>query len=279
MPQDFKLIQFAGIHLAGVNSHRSAVCILNGNPLKKPIKITGLYEKIGHFGNLFSDDRLLDILRLEGPFSRVFVDAPLSVPPCVACTRSYCPGVDACEDEDLAYMMSLANKISTKQKRRRKSLNPQVQRLWDIYRLSRSDDEKYEATYSSNNAHHAVRARGLQKRLTQGTAAVLLEETSVAMSLEKMTCVLGLDTFALATYRSFSEGKRTRELFIQALIEHKWLDADGEHDLVEQSVDVFEAFVTALVASLAECGLCERSPPDYSNQSQWVFRPELSTRL
>lgn len=269
--------QFAGIHLAGVNSHRTAVVILSGDPLRQSLKLTGLYEKIGHIGNLFSDDRILEILRLHSPLDRLFVDCPLSVPPCVSCVRPTCPGVDACEDVEVAYMQSIAQNISSRQKRRKKSLNPQVQRLWDVYRLSREDSAYFEPTYSSNNANQSVRAQALQKRLDHAGEKYELEETHVALSLKKLSDVIGLDPLELERYRSFSAGKSIREEVVTSLEESKWLRRDDtRRERLFQSVDVFEALICSFVAALADVGLCERSPKDYVKTARWVYRPELS---
>lgn len=267
--------------MAGVNSHRTALVTLTGHPVNKSLKLNGLYEKIGFFGNLFSDDRLLEILRLKGPFDRVFVDCPISVPPCVACTRPICPGVDACEDVNVAYMMSLAQKINRKQKRRQRSLNPQVQRLFDVYRLSRGDPEYFEPTYSSNNATHAIRARSLQKRLSGMLPDIKLEETSVPLSLQRLAEHLGFSESEIREYRSFSIGKKIRKEIFESIERLHWLrDVEAESkSIVIHSVDVFEAFITAFVAALVHSGIEEECPPDYAMESEWVFRPQFSAEV
>ena len=279
MPKDFHIPHFAGIHLAGVNSHRTAVVTMSGHPLKKTLKLSGLYEKIGHIGNLFSDDRLLEILRLGSPFDRVFVDSPISVPPCVACIRPVCPGVDACEDVHVAYMMSLAQKIGSRQKRRRRSLNPQVQRLWDVYRLSRSDPDYFEPTYTNNNASQAIRARSFQKRLSGMMPDIELEETSVPLSLVSLGELLDMDEQQLRDYRSFSNGLSVRSQVLERLIENHWTCHDERFDKIERSVDLFEAYITAFVAALVHFGLKENCPKDYVDNKEWVFRPMTSMEV
>src|SRR4051812_37782130 len=85
--------RFVGIHLSGSNAHKTACVILQGTPLFEPLRVSKLYEKIGSSGSLFSDERLVEILLRETPVETVFVDCPLTVPPCVACERAVCPGV------------------------------------------------------------------------------------------------------------------------------------------------------------------------------------------
>lgn len=282
VPIGDQVLQYAGIHLAGVNSQRTAIVILSGHPLRKSLKLKGLYEKIGHIGNLFSDDRLLELLRIQGPLERIFVDCPLSAPPCVTCPRATCPGIDACEDIEVAYMLSIAQNISSKQKRRRRSLNPQVQRLWDVYRLAREENSFFEPTYSTNNSNQTIRAMALQKRLshaekTQG----FLEETNVTLSLRRLAAVLDFSKSELDAYRSFSQGAKLRSAVIERLENKSWVErADGkDRERLVQSVDVFEAFICSFVAALAASGLCEDSPEDYVSAERWVYRPELQVDI
>ncbi len=127
-----KIDRYAGLHISGPNSLKSVVIVLEGALPIKPLNIAGLYEKIGSQGKLFSDDRLVDILQLRGPFQEVFVDCPLSVPPCVSCERPVCPGAINCEDVSVAYMLALNEKIKSLGVRKKRPINPQSQRLWDI---------------------------------------------------------------------------------------------------------------------------------------------------
>src|SRR5690242_15299621 len=94
--------KIAGIHLAGPNSAKTTLVIMTGHLGEGNLKINGVYDRMGTVHRLFSDDRLFDVLKSEQP-ERVMIDSPLTVPPCVACTRPVCPGVDACEDIAVAY--------------------------------------------------------------------------------------------------------------------------------------------------------------------------------
>ena len=100
------------------------------------LKIIRHFGKIGGVGRLFSDERLFEIIRQFRP-DEVVIDCPVTEPPCVTCQRPRCPGVDACEDLAVAYMQSLV--IGSEQGRKRKRpLNPQTQRIWDVTQWSRN---------------------------------------------------------------------------------------------------------------------------------------------
>ena len=119
-----------GIHLSGPNSPETSIVIMTGQFLDGNLKMSYVFEKIAAFGSLFSDDRLFELIKITSP-SEVFVDCPLTVPPCVSCERSLCPGVPACEDMAVAMMQAIASGAS---KTRKRPLNPQTQRLWDVSR-------------------------------------------------------------------------------------------------------------------------------------------------
>ena len=106
---------FLGIHLAGPNSEKTTIAAAQKNAYSQYV-ITDIYEKIGSFGDLFSDDRLVDLIRYIGPYPVLFLDAPLSSPPCVSCVRSTCPGVVGCADLSVAYMLSINGKLRAKRK-------------------------------------------------------------------------------------------------------------------------------------------------------------------
>ena len=127
--RDAQNVKVAGIHLAGPNSLKTILVIMTGHLGEGNLKIDSIYDRLGPLHKLFSDDRLFEILRKERP-DRIMIDSPLTVPPCVACTRLSCPGVIACEDIAVAYMQRMLE--SSQGRRRKRPLNPQTQRIWDV---------------------------------------------------------------------------------------------------------------------------------------------------
>ena len=115
-----KLKYFAGLHLTGINSNRSTMVLLSGGLLDKKLKLEAIFfEKLSCNSVVFSDDSIIGIVK-RYDIENICIDSPLTLPPCVACQREVCPGVDLCEDMTLSYMQSIIN-LTEHKKTRKKS--------------------------------------------------------------------------------------------------------------------------------------------------------------
>jgi hypothetical protein len=275
----------AGIHLSGPNAQKTAVTVLSGDPRETPLKVTKVYEKIGAFGTVFSDERLVDILTLVGPLAAVFVDCPLTVPPCVSCQLPSCPGAMHCNDVAVAYMLAISDKVRRRGARRARPVNPQNQRLWDVIQLTATAEERLEPSYSANLAPLVARSRTLQRRLAALDPVIELYETQVPHALEALRESLGLAGDIRQSYRRFEDGAQRRRDVITALQAKGWLAvASGAQEQVAEaqlvgSVEVFHAFVTALVAACHVAGMTIERPKEYISTEGWVYLPAAERRL
>lgn len=270
------------MHLSGSNAHKTAVVVLTGQSLYESVKVAKVYEKIGSFGSLFSDERLVEILSHMPDLEAVFVDCPLSLPPCVACTREVCPGAIKCEDVGVAYMLSLSGRVKAKRAQRLRPLNPQSQRLWDAYQIIHYQGKRPEPTYSANMAPLVARARVLQRRLNSLAKPLLLQETSGPRVLESIAVLIGADESLAKDYRNFEVGLELREQVLYEMVELGWLDRHTKDETLEtlsRTVEVFHAFLCAWVGSLQGANLTEPRPKEFLPNEGWVHRPMLSSPL
>ena len=157
-----KLKYFAGLHLTGINSNRSTMVLLSGGLLDKKLKLEAIFEKLSCNSVVFSDDSIIGIVK-RYDIENICIDSPLTLPPCVACQREVCPGVDLCEDMTLSYMQSIIN-LTEHKKTRKNPFNPQTQRLWDVKEyIDRGGS--IDPSFSANQTPIVIRAQVLQKRL------------------------------------------------------------------------------------------------------------------
>jgi hypothetical protein len=283
----------AGIHLSGPNAHKTAVVILTLQEVPPGFErfqmptVVKVYEKIGSWGNLFSDERLVDILQKEArgqSVSPIFVDSPLSAPPCVSCQRPVCPGAMQCEDMSVAWMLALAgrqDRRGARAGRKARPINPQSQRLWDILQAPIGSSP----TWTSGQAPLVVRARTLQKRLAAAVPKTQLLETSVPHVLAQLEPWLALELtpkqangFKLAdAYRSFEDGCEWRWEIIDRLqaLEVLGKVSEEQKDLLSHSVEVFHAFICAWMAALQAQGLTAAPPSHWLEGEGWVHMPAL----
>ncbi len=279
---------FAGVHLAGSNTSKTSLVVLTSTPFGGPLKIGKVYEKIGSFGTFFSDERLVEILTHTGPYAEVFVDCPLTVPPCVACQRPACPGVVQCEDVAVAYMLKVSAQTRRRGARKNRPINPQSQRLWDVLQWAGPAEERREPSYSANLAPLVARARTLQRRLNSLAPQIALRETAVVPALQAITAAVGLDAAAKSHYRNFEEGRSCRRQILAKLVAAGWLNEDipptddfeaDEWDVAPliTSVETFNAAITAVVAALYHAGYTAVEPSGYVEGEGWVYLPHFHT--
>lgn len=269
-------LRFAGLHLSGPNANKTALVVLAGEPGSTPLHIVKVYEKIGPFGSLFSDERLVDILVHEGPFAEAFIDCPLSVPPCVACTRPVCPGAMQCEDVTVAYMLSLAAKKKRRGARKARPVNPQSQRLWDIVEQDRQE-LRLEPSYSANLAPLVTRAQTLQRRLNSLSPQLRLKETSIDATLAIVHKTLRLPADIRRGYRNFERGLVCRREIVKRLAQDGWIiGSDSDLAALGQSVEGFHALLCAWIGGLHVAGLTRRRPEEFVAGEGWVYLPEIS---
>jgi hypothetical protein len=275
---DKKPIRIAGIHIAGPNSGKTAMSLLSNNPLEQPIRVAGIFGRIGNYGRHLSDDRLIEIMKRHAPLSGVFVDVPLTLPPCMACTRPHCPGVTRCEDVSVNYMLALAEKLTPRRQRRHRPVNPQSQRLWDIYHTSQRSGPAHEPTYNPNIAPLITRAKTLQRRLKLVLPSITVSETNIPLALELLAESFGSDLSLAREYRSFSVGIERRHAWLEILMDEGWLSDETSPDMVDEissSVEIFHSFLAAFIGCMAQSFLSSQIPQEYDASLGWVYLPSL----
>ncbi len=267
---------FVGIHLSGPNAKKSALVVLTSN--QSGTQFLTLYEKIGSVGTLFSDERIIDILKLVPALSATFVDCPISEPPCVNCDRPVCPGVVRCDDVAVGMMMAIEQKRGRKGAHKLRPLNPQNLRLWDAMFGRGEEFGKLEPTYSANLAPLVVRAKTLQRRLRMVLPEVMLRETNVSFLLKQIENVLGGEGWSTG-YRNFEKGFDLRCEILSQLSSKRTLSlsprlgiaiSEDAIDDIAGSVESFHAFMAGAMAVWAHKGMAREPTPYFKQNEGWV---------
>ncbi len=265
-----------GIHLSGPNAKKSSLVVLKADGFKS--QFVSLYEKIGSVGSLFSDERLLDILKQWPQVGVAFVDCPISEPPCVDCERPVCPGVVRCEDVAVGMMMAIEEKRERRGRHKLRPLNPQNLRLWDAMYGRAGEFGNLEPTYSANLAPLVVRAKTLQRRLRMDLPHIELRETNVPFLLKQLELLLDRKGWS-TSYRSFELGFSVRCEILSELSAKKtsaWLPKlgiqilDDSIDDVAASVESFHAFMAAAMGLWSLRGMAREPSAYFQEHLGWV---------
>ena len=268
---------FLGLHLSGSNSQRTAAVILKHDKTQKAPEIEGVYEKIGSIGSIFSDERLLTIIVNKTLRRVIFTDVPLSLPPCGLCERPVCPGVVECHDLAVAYMLRLSQTSRNPQKRRKKRpLNPQSQRLWDMAHL---DDDRFtglDPSYNSGKSSLYIRIKAFKKRILALSKQHELLETSVPHVLAVLAADFGFPKESCLRYRSFDRGLSHREKIFSEFVKRSWVksSSDDLKERVVSSVDVFHAFICSFLNTFYHNKMVTQPPDEVYTSQGWIYLPQ-----
>jgi hypothetical protein len=266
----------AGIHLSGPNAKKSSVCILNITDSET--YLVSLYEKIGSVGSLFSDERIIEILTRNAPVQGLYVDCPVSEPPCVSCVRDFCPGVVRCDDAAVGMMLALEQKRKRKGGHKLRPLNPQNLRLWDAMYARDSSFANLEPSYSANLAPLVVRAKTLQRRMRSVLPEITIAETNVPFLLRQLEQLWGESSWATG-YRGFERGTDVREEILSELAGPRFGEHFGGHrlrlndegiDQISSSVENFHAAMAAFMALWSHLRMTRQRTPYFESNPGWV---------
>lgn len=104
---------FVGIDLGGSRGKSTAVARLRWNGgAGDPVWVDEVATR--HNGEPWSDDVLLDYLARVGPSAVIAIDAPLSVPACLACHVPVCPGYEACEVPATVWLRTVGEEMQSR---------------------------------------------------------------------------------------------------------------------------------------------------------------------
>jgi predicted nuclease with RNAse H fold len=122
--------RFIGIDLGGGKGKKTALAVLDR--IEDGITVTELHPRRNE--DPLYDANLIAALRSLGQGAVICVDAPLSMPPCMRCQVSPCPGQESCVDPEVTVLRSLTgNKTTAGGKARKPSITPYTQRATEAY--------------------------------------------------------------------------------------------------------------------------------------------------
>ena len=223
----------------------------------------------------FYDTALIDTIRQYGDETLLCVDAPLTLPPCLRCTVSLCPGQNACVDPSVLEMRALADegaKASDRDARRGKPpITPYTQRATEVHLTGRLGIVAREGL-GQGTGPLAARAAHLLRALAD---RFRLNENLIEAYPKATLAVLGLGTPFKKTLRE----RETRARILEALAGELRFGPGVWRELCIQSDHLFEAVICAYTGFLwardswALPPSAQPRPDDARLRDGWIWTP------
>jgi predicted nuclease with RNAse H fold len=187
------------------------------------------------------DDVLTGYLSGQPPDTAVAVDAPLTLPVCLRCERSLCPGAGQCEEPAVKW---LVQRTAVGRRRSRKpAVTPYTQRVTEVYLSSRYGVPPREAMGQSMGPVTA-RAVHLLKRLRPKFE---LNENLIEV-YPKATLHILFGRRCAESYRKHARIWEARASILENL--SRWIDFEVWRETVLRNTNVFDAVICAVTGML-----------------------------
>lgn len=270
-----------GLELAGAKNQKTSLAVLEFYPKEKKTFLLDIFDKIGGHENETSDEALLEIIQeMSSGVTRIGVNVPLGLPPCITCTRKHCPHPKNCTVPAVKWMRNQARKTAHALGTSVREFTPYTQRpveLWMRYHilnhLPPHGRFEIDETLGGNRAPLTARMSFLKRHLNQFP----LVEVWPKLSATLLCIELGIPKRILNTYRHLEHGIDSREDILSELTSRNEIFI-YERDLrkLAQSLTAFDAFLCAYTALLADRGVCVPTPKGFPKASGWVQFPVLA---
>lgn len=251
-----KARRFLGLELGGSRSHRTALVALDYFESEHRAFVAELHAQL-HGGVDETADAELARLISSSPHEALGVNAPLSLPPCVACTLPVCPTFERCDQPAILWMREEAKKVAGKAR----PISPYTQRPVDLLHRGRWQDEApFDESFGSGRAPLAARMLYLKRQL----ASTHLLEVNPRLALAGLAPWFAITKRELRRCRDVEEGLENRASILEKLSGAP--RADGVPRIFLYNADLagfakdlsaFDALIVALMALYGALNLLE----------------------
>lgn len=282
--------RYLGLELSGAKNAKTMIAVLEYYPREKKVFLLDIQGGIGADPAANSDEALIGTIldhaddRKE---MRLGVSAPLTLPPCLTCTKRICTPARACNTHEVKWMETFyqrhapqrAKKAVSKRTARSKDFfTPYTQRpveLWLKYEVMNHLPPKMrfelDETLGGNRAPLTARMLYLQRHLTPFRMHEVLPKLTVALLMPS----LRLSQRTMRLYRSLEGGADERLVILERMCEH--LDIfiyDRDLKKLTSNLNAFDAFLCAYTALLHDRGETVPRPKGFPPNSGWVEYPK-----
>ena len=285
--------RYLGLDLSGAKNAKTTLAVLEYYPKEKKVFVLDVHPGIGADETASSDEVLVQTLldHADGhPDLKIGVNVPVTLPPCITCTRKSCPMPAACTVPEVRWMRNHAVRTSLARPRKKTAsrrnmrlkeyFTPYTQRPVELYlknevlgRLPEKIRFEIDETLGGNRAPLSARMHFLRMHLRHYELLEVLPKLSVALLMPH----LKIPQKTILQHRQIETGAQARQTLIERMCES--LDIFiYERDLkkLTQNLNAFDAFLSAYTVLLQDRGECVSPPKGFPIDSGWICHPKSS---
>ena len=283
--------RYLGLELSGAKNAKTTLAVLEYYPREKKVFLLDVHSGIGADSTGTSDEVLIQTVldhADEHADLKMGVNVPLTLPPCIVCTRKTCPVPGTCSAPEVRWMKGYVQKsqvtstkknTTSKTKARQKDFfTPYTQRpveLWlrgeVLSKLPQKIRFELDETLGGNKAPLTARMHYLKPHFSEYQMHEVLPKLTIALLMP----YLKLSKKTIYEYRQMEEGAEARQTIIEKMSEN--LDIfiyDRDLKKITQNINAFDAFICAYTVLLFDKNECVEPPRNFPIQSGWVQYPK-----
>ena len=275
--------RYLGLELAGAKNLKTAVAVLEHYPREGKTFLLDVHEKIMVRPGQSGDEALLELITEIGPDAHAIgVNVPLTLPPCIECTRKSCPLPAHCTVPSVRWMRKATQKAQrggAGRGTRAIEFTPYTQRpveLWMRYEVFPDIPEpmrfEIDETLGGNRAPLTARMHFLRRHL----ATQQIHEVSPKLTIATLAEDLGLAKRTVTSYRHLEQGAHAREEILEAFIKrHGVFIYQRDVQKLAVQLSAFDSFLCAYTTLLADQARCKKAPAGFPHSTGWVDCPDV----
>jgi hypothetical protein len=281
--------RYLGLDLSGAKNAKTTIAVLEYYPKERKIFVLDVHSGIGADENHSSDEVLIQTITDhadEHPDLKMGINVPLTLPPCIHCTRKTCPLPDACTVPEVRWMRTSRSPQGARTKKNTSKRNARIKEYFTPYtqrpvelwlknevlpKLPPKVRFEIDETLGGNKAPLTGRMHFLKFHLAKYEKHEVLPKLTIALLMP----FLKLSNRTLSEYRQLDEGVHAREIILARMSES--LDIfiyDRDIKKITQNINAFDAFISAYTVLLYDRNECVPPPRSFPASSGWVRYPK-----
>lgn len=274
--------RYLGLELAGAKNQKTALAVLEYYPKEGKTFLLDVYDKISAEENQTGDEALLatldEVISNESHrIAKLGVNVPITLPPCIECTRKTCPLPDKCTVTTVKWMREQTRKAKNDDYTTGVNVlefTPYTQRpfeIWARYQIlpKLHPDYRFEIdeALGGNRAPLTARMHFLSRHLKK----IPLVEVWPKLTISTLAQGIGISRRIISSYRKLEEGYAARVELLETLAMKKGVFIyDRDLKKLAQSLTAFDAFICAYTALLSDRDMTVPPPKGFPKESGWV---------